>query len=75
MWCAVMRTCNEEGRDLEGEQAKSENLSCSFLDEGTRDLQSGPTDPGSPGKAEHSLQEGRGSLPVLVWPWSQVLQR
>jgi len=24
---------------------------------------------------EHSLQEGRGSLPVLVWPWSQVLQQ
>lgn len=69
-----MGTCNEAGRDLEGEQAKPENLSCSFLDEGTRDLQSGPTGSRSPGKAEHSLQEGRDSLPVLVWPWSQVLQ-
>lgn len=25
--------------------------------------------------AEHSLREAKGSLPVLVWPWCQVLQQ
>lgn len=46
--------------------------------EGARDPCGRPGDsrriPG-PEKAEHSLQQGRGSLPVLVWPWSQVLQQ